>query len=82
MKSDLNMPDAEIEELQLHDDLMSSEDAGVSHPPSYRLLQYTHFLHNTVHSVQLNGKTIDCVGGRVRIKQCPGHLLVNRNVII
>ena len=31
------MSDAEIEELQLHDDLLSSQDEGVSHPPSYRL---------------------------------------------
>ena len=60
------MSDVDIEELQLHDDPMSSDDAGVGHPPSYQLLQCTHFLHNTVDSVQLNWKTIECVVGRVR----------------
>ena len=35
MKRGPNMSGAEIEELQLHDDLMSSEDAGVSHALSY-----------------------------------------------
>ena len=82
MRKGLNMSDAEIEELQLHDDLMSSEDEGVSHPPSYRLQYCTDFLHNTVDRVQLHGKTIDCVVGWVRVKRCPGHLLGNRNVII
>ena len=75
------MSDVEIEELQLHDGLMSSEDV-VSYTPSYRLQQCTDFLHNTVDRVQLLGKTIDCAVGRVLIKQCPGHLLGNSNVII
>ena len=74
------MSDVEIQELQLHDDLLSED--GVSHPPSYRLQQCTDFLHNTVDRVQLLRKTIDCAVGRVLIKQCPGHLLGNRNVII
>ena len=51
MKRGLNMSDAEIEELQLHGDLMSSEDEGVSHPPYYRLQLCTDFLHNTVDRV-------------------------------
>ena len=75
------MSDVEIEELQLHDGLMSSEDV-VSYTASYRLQQCTDFLHYTVDRVQLLGKTIDCAVGQVLIKQCPGHLLGNKNVII
>ena len=67
IKRGLNMSYVEMEELQLHDGLMSSEEV-VSYTPSYRLQQCTDFLHNTVDHVQLLGKTIDCAVGRVRIK--------------
>ena len=81
MKRGLNMTEEDIKNLQLHTDLMSSEDEGVSHPPSYRLPSCTDFLHE-VDKIEIYGKPIDCVIGTVHRKPTPGHLLGNKNCII
>ena len=60
---------------------MSSEDEGVSHPPSYRLDSLTDFLHKTVDPVIVRSKPMVSFVGSKSVKNRPTCLRGNKNVV-
>ena len=78
----LNYDDNGIAQLELHSELMSSEDEdGISHIPSYRKQSLTDFFVQTVDVVSLNrvGPLIS-TRGTPSNKLLPRVLLGNKNV--
>ena len=79
----LNYSDADIAELHLAPDLMSSEDSDrVCHPPSYRSTVLTPFFERTVDVVKLS-KTVDTIKqrGSIHKKTLLRSLFDNPNIV-